>query len=210
MKIFFYLLIALTFCFGNCSGCKDDCSSGNLQFNLPLQVYGVKDTLYLGDTIRIKLDIPDKLPERNSGVVYDFANYNFKLITYIERIDSLPVTSNTKIAFDWISLLGEFEYISDVFLIFPTYVDHTYHYEVLIRPLQKGLYIFGMNSTFSRTSPLEELEGPCSNNTVRVYMKLENDTNVNFEFLKYSPDPIYVNLDRQRFDEFAGFCFYVR
>ncbi len=210
MKIFFYLFTCLTFCLCNCSSCKDDCSSGNLQFDLPIQAYGIKDTLYLGDTIRIKLDIPNKLAERGSGVVYDFIDYNFQLITYIERIDSLPITSNTIIAFDWITLQGESKYLSSVFLIYPTYTDHVYHYEVLITAKQKGLYIFGMNSTFSRISPLEELEGPCSKNTVHVYMKLENDQNVNFEFLKQSSDPVYVNLDRKRFDEFAGFCFYVR
>ena len=210
MRTFFYLLTSLILIFCSCTACKDDCSSGNLQFDLPVQAYGIKDTLYLGDTIRIKLAIPDRLAERNSDVEYDFDDYSFNLITYIERIDTSPVKSNTKIAFDWITQQGESQYFSDVFLIFPTYSDHTYFYEVLIIPKQKGLYIFGMNSDFSRASPLKKLDGPCSRNSVEVYMKLENETNVNFEFLKHSPDPIYVNLDRKRFDEFAGFCFYVR
>jgi len=67
-----------------------------------------------------------------------------------------------------------------------------------------------VNSTFDRASPLKELEGPCSKNSVEAYMKLETDMNVNFEFLKQSPDPSQANIDRKRFDEFAGFCFYVR
>jgi len=126
------------------------------------------------------------------------------------KIDSFPTTAYSQVTFDWITLQGVTKYVGDVFLVLPTFSDNAYHYEVLILPKQKGLYVFGMNSDFSRTSPLKELEGPCSNNTVHVYMKLENDTNVNFEFLKQSPDPSQANTDRQRFDEFAGFCFYVR
>ena len=128
----------------------------------------------------------------------------------MERIDSLPISSNTIESFEWTTLQGESKYAASVFLIYPTYSNNAYCYEVLITPKKKGLYIFGMNSTFDRASPLEKLEGPCSKNSVRAYMKLETDMNVNFEFLKQSPDPIYINLDRQRFDEFAGFCFYVR
>ena len=170
----------------------------------------MKDTLYLGDTIRIKLDIPDKLPERNSGVVYDFVDYSFKLITYMVKIDSLPATANSKETFNWITLQGESQYVGDVFLVLPTFSDNGYHYEVFITAKQKGLYVFGMNSTFSRASPLDGLEGPCSKNSVEPTMKLEDDSNVNFEFLKQSPDPSQANIDRKRFDEFAGFCFYVR
>jgi hypothetical protein len=210
MRTFFYLLASLIFCFCGCSGCKDDCSSGSLQFDLPVQAYGIKDTLYQGDTIRIKLDIHDKLPERNSGIVYDFVDYNFKLIAYMVKIDSFPATAHSQVTFDWITLQGESQYVGDVFLVLPTFSDNAYNYEVLIIPKQKGLYVFGMNSDFSRASPLKELEGPCSKNSVEPTMKLKDDTNVNFEFLKQSPDPSQANIDRKRFDEFAGFCFYVR
>lgn len=210
MKNIFYLLIITLLCFENCSGCKDDCSSGNLQFDLPLQVYGIKDTLHFGDTIRIKLDIPDKLNERRTGVSYDFIDYNFKLITYNVKIDSLPAISNTIETFNWKTLNGESKYIADAYLIFPKYSNHTYQYEAIFTPKQKGLFVFGMNSTFSNRTPLLKVEGPCSKYPVEVYMKLENDTNTNFEFLKQSPDMSQSNLDRQRFDEFAGFCFYVR
>ncbi len=55
-----------------------------------------------------------------------------------------------------------------------------------------------------------EIEGPCSKRPVAAYVKLENDTNVNFEFLKQSPDLSQANTTRKRFDEYAGFCFYVR
>jgi len=210
MKAFFYLLTSLTLCFCSCTGCKDDCSSGNLQFDLPVQAYGIKDTLYLGDTIRIRLNIPDKLAERNSGALYDFIDYSFKLIIYMVKIDSFPATANSQATFDWITLHGESQYVGDVFLVLPTFTDNTYQYEVLITPKEEGLFVFGMNSDFSRASPLKELKGPCSKNSVEPTMKLEDNTNVNFEFLKHSPDPSQANIDRKRFDEFAGFCFYVR
>lgn len=207
---FIFLFTALCVCVGSCTSCKDDCNSGSLQFDLPLQVFGLKDTLTTGDTIRIKLNIPDQLAERNSAVVYDFVNYTFKLVTYMVKIDSLPTTAYSQETFNWITLQGESKYVGDVFLVLPTYSDQAYHYEVLIVPKQKGLYVYGMNSDFSRASPLEKLDGPCSKNAVQAYMKLENETNVNFDFLKQSPDPAQANIDRQRFDEFAGFCFYVK
>jgi len=182
-----------------------------LQFNVPVQVYGIKDTLHLGDTLRIKLEIPEQLAERNSGILYDFIDYNFKLITYIEKIDTTPVTAHSKVDFDWITLTGESIYTSiGAYTVNPLYENRIYRYEVLILAKKKGLYVFGMNSVFFRASPLEQLKGPCSKNQVEVYCKLINDMNTNFEFLKNSLDPVYQRLDRQRFDDFAGFSFYVK
>jgi hypothetical protein len=210
MRTLFYLLTSLILSLCSCSGCKDDCSSGSLQFDLPVQAYGIKDTLYLGDTIRIKLAIPDRLAERNSGVVYDFDDYSFNLIAYMVKIDSLPATAESSEYFDWTTVQGESQYVGDVFLVLPLFSDNAYDYEVVVTAKKKGLYVFGMNSDFSRAIPLKQLDGPCSGNRVEAYMKLVDDENVNFEFLKQSPDPSQANLDRKRFDEFAGFCFYVR
>ncbi len=209
MKTLSYLFAASIICLNGCIGCKDNCT-GNLQFDLPVQAYGIKDTLYMGDTLRVKLEIPDKLAERYSGNEYDFIDYNFRLITYIGRIDTLPTGTDSKGTFDWTTLQGQSKYLGNVFLVKPNYSNHVYHYEILITPKRKGLFVFGMNSDFGNTSPLEKLDGPCSKEPVAVFMKLENDTNTNFEFLKLSPEPVYQNLNRQRFDEFAGFCFFVR
>lgn len=189
----------------------DDCKCPNpIEFDLPLEVYGQKDTLSLGDTLRIKLEIPDRLAERNSGVVYEFIDYDFMLKSNIDKIDTLPVGLGTIDYFDWTTTAGESKYDGGVFFVLPSYADHTYRYEVLITPKRKGLFVFDMNSIFTRLFPLEKPEGPCSKYTVQVYPKLENETNVNFEFLQNSPEPLYANLDRKRFDEFAGFCFYVK
>ena len=209
MKNSFFCLAILTLFWIGCNGSKDDCP-GSLQFYLPLQAYGIKDTLKLGDTLRVRLDIPDKLNEINSSNVYDFINYNFKLITYIVKIDSLPITADPADNFDWITEQGESQLKTDIFLVIPQYKNNVYQYEVAIIPRHKGLFVFGMNSVADRASPLENLTGPCSKKPVHVYMKLENDSNVNFEFLKLSPDPSQANTDRQRFDEYAGFCFFVR
>jgi len=209
MRTLFYLFAALIIYLNSCVGCKDNCT-GNLQFNLPLQAYGIKDTLYLGDTLRVKLEIPDKLAERYSGNEYDFIDYNFKLVTYIVKVDSLPTTADSKGTFDWTTLEGESKYLGGVFLVTPYYSNHVYHYEVLISPKTKGLFVFGMNSDFLQLSPLEKLDGPCSKEPVEVFMKLENIANTNFEFLKLSPDPSQANTSKQRFEEYAGFCFFVR
>jgi len=194
----------------SCSRCFEDCGNGALEFDLPLKVYGVKDTIGLGDTLRIRLDVPDRLVERSNGELYSFIDYDFELISYIGRVDSMPTVADTKLYFNWIDAEGESTYFGGVYIISPKYHDNTYQYEALIIPKQKGLYVFGMNSDFSRASPLAKLDGPCSKRPVYVYMKLENLMDVNFEFLQYSPEPVYINLDRKRFDEFAGFCFYVR
>jgi hypothetical protein len=210
MKVFVQLITFIIVLFFCCSGCKDDCVNGSLEFDLPLKAFGIMDTLNIGDTIKIRLDIPDKLPERNSGHVYDFIDYNFKLITYIAQIDILPTGTDSKGTFDWITLKGESEYNNGVYLVLPSYLNNTYQYEVHIIPKQKGLFNFGMNSDNYRANPLAKLSGPCSKLPVSAYMKLINDTNVNFEFLMQSPEPIYQRLNQKRFDEYAGFCFYVR
>lgn len=193
----------------SCDGCKNDCPS-QLEFYLPLQAYGIKDTLHLGDTLRIQLDIPDKLAEASSGYEYDFIDYDFKLITYIGKIDTLPIGTDSDETFNWTTIQGESISDGQVFRVLPIYSNHAYHYEVLITPKRKGLFEFGMNSIADRADKLARLDGPCSKQPMQVYLKLENDTNTNFEFLKFSPEPVYVNLDRKRFDDFAGFCFFVK
>ena len=158
-----FILIFLSISINSCNPFdNDDCGNAGLQFNLPLQAYGIKDTLYLGDTIRIQLDIPDRMPERRSGILYDFIDYNFKLITYMVKIDSLPINGNSASTFDWIILEGESKYVGGVYLVLPDYYDHVYHYEVLIIAKQKGLFNFGMNSDGGGYTPLKKLDGPCS------------------------------------------------
>jgi hypothetical protein len=211
LKIIF-LLIGLTILITSCNGCKNDnCKSGNIQFNIPVQVYGIKDTLSLDDTLRIKIEVPEHLAERNTGITYDFIDYNFKLITYMVKIDTSHSRITYKGDFDWVTLKGQSIYSSTgEYTVNPEYQNNKYSYEVLVVPKKKGLYSFGMNSVFFRASRLQQLEGPCSENEVEIYTKLINDTNVNFEFLKNSPDPSQASIDWQRFEDFAGFCFYVK
>ena len=211
MKISVYLLLLSATLFSGCLGCKNDCETyGPLTFDLPLQAYGIRDTLHIGDTLRIRLDIPDQMPERSSGYMYDFIDYNFRLITYMSRVDSTVDYPNSNAYGYWIPVEGESKYVDGVYFVLPEYKDRKYQYEILYTPKTKGLFEFGMNSDYFRLSPLAKLEGPCSSRPVDVFMKLTNDTNVNYEFLKTSPNTIYQNIDRKRFDEYAGFCFYVR
>ena len=209
MRILLYSIAVCGLFLASCDGCKNDCPA-NLEFYLPLQAYGIKDTLHLGDTLRIRLDIPDKLTEANSGYEYDFIDYDFKLITYIVKIDTLPTGVDSDETFNWVTKEGQFMSDGEVFRVIPTYSDHDYHFEVVITPKRKGLFVFGMNSTADRANKLKEVEGPCSRKPMKVYLKLENDVNSNFEFLKLSPEPAEANTDRKRFDDFAGFCFFVK
>jgi hypothetical protein len=193
-------------------GCDSryDCSSGNLQFNLPIQVFGLKDTMNIGDTLRVRLDIPDRLVERNLGVEYDFIDYNFKLISFIGKIDTTPIGTDSKGTFNWEIIEGDATYVGGVFLMFPVYKNNTYSYEVLIKPKKKGLFVFGLQSDAWRLNPLKKLDGPCSGNVVYVYARVTNVTDTNYEFLQFSPDSYYLKESRQEFDDAAGFCFFVR
>jgi hypothetical protein len=207
--IIFSVLMTLCGCFG-CD--KNDCKSDNLQFEIPVQAYGLKDTLQLGDTIRIKFEMPDQLTERNSGVSYKFVNYEFYLINYIEKIDSLPLDVFATSNFIWTPLQGAIEYDYGAYLMGPAYRDGIYYYEVEIIVKKKGLFALGMNSTAWHRKPLAKVEGPCSDLPMYVYPRLINvdAKDTNFEFLQHSPEPTYVNMNRQRFDDAAGFCFYVK
>ena len=189
---------------------KYDCSSGGLYFNLPLDVFGLKDTLNIGDTLRVRFDIPDKLVERRSGVEYDFLDYNFKLISYIGKIDTTPIGTDSKGTFDWTTTQGESTYVSGVFLLYPEFKNNTYSYEVLISPKRKGFFKFGMQSDAWRLNLLKKLDGPCSGNVVYVYARVENETDTNYEFLQFSPDPYYLKVSKQDFEDAASCCFFVR
>ena len=159
----------------SCDSCKDKCTEGPLEFDLPLQAYGIKDTLNIGGTIRIRLAILDQLPERSSGYLYDFMNYNFQLTTYMARLDTLPIGTDSKETFNWTTVEGESKYSGGLFVVSPNYSNNTYQYEILITPKKKGLFEFGMSSSFDRYFPLAKLDGPCTKHPVAVYPKLENE-----------------------------------
>lgn len=203
--LFFFALLL------GCNACNKDCESGNLEFDLPLQVEGFRDTLHLGDSLLVRFSIPDKLPDRRFGDVYEFNDYNFLLKTYIGKIDTVPTGTETNVYFDWKNVKGTTNYVGGTHLIFPVFEGNSYHYEAIIKPREKGLFVFGMNSSKSRLNPLKDVTGgPCSRNSVFLFMKLTNTEDPNFEFLKQSPDQVQANIGRKRFDEFAGFCFYVK
>ncbi len=212
MKVLFFFIAFSILILSPLIRCND--CTGSLQFDLPLQVYGLKDTLSLGDTIRVKLEIPEKLIEKFSGRTYDFINYDFKLINSIGRIDTFPTGSDSNGLANWITLQGESKLSGgpdlNVFLVLPSYTNNVYNYEVLIIPKQRGLFVSGMNTDAYQANPLKKLKGPCSKEPVQVYVKLVNVGNNNYEFMKLSPAPEIVNVSKNQFEEAAGFCFFVR
>jgi hypothetical protein len=210
MKALIYFIIpGLLFC-TFCTNCNKDCITSHY-FELPIEAYGISDTLNINDTIRIKFTIPDKLKERDTQDFYDFVNYDFKLITVTIRLDSIPVSSVTESDFDWITIKGNSTFASNDYLVTPSYSNHEYQYEVRIIPKKKGLFEFSINSiAHDRINPLAKPNGRCSKGTFHVVMKLQNNIDVNYEFLQESTSSVYKKLDRKRFDEYAGICFYVR
>jgi hypothetical protein len=196
--------IILISCLTNCNNCPD-----HLEFDLPIEAYGVSDTVSMNDTIRIKVTIPDKLYERVTNKRFQFTDYDFKLITYIVKHDTFPAEPVTESYFDWITQTGQSKFIAGGYSVIPSYHDNIYQYEVRIIPRKSGLFEFGMNSLFD-TSQLDEPDGPCSEKPVNVYMKLQNSIDVNYEFLQKSTSPAVRKTKRKQFDEYAGICFYVR
>lgn len=97
-----------------------------------------------------------------------------------------------------------------MYSVFPDYKDGRYRYEVKFSPKAKGLFSFCLASVFNSRFPLARISGPCSHNGVAVYSKLSGVDNPRYEYMKNSPAPGRANISRSRFDEFAGFCFYVR
>jgi hypothetical protein len=207
--VVFLFLISIIFgiC---CVNCNKDCGTSHY-FELPIYVSGVSDTVRLNDTIRVKVIIPERLRERDSEDFYDFINYDFKLITGIVRLDSVPVSPVTETDFDWITLKGQSIFDTDLYTVHPENTNQEYQYEVFIIPKKKGLFEFSMNSIASyRINPLATPIGRCSKGDYNVVMELQDSVDVNFEFLQESSSSTYMKLDRKRFDEFAGCCFYVR
>jgi hypothetical protein len=96
-----------------CVRCDKDCANTHF-FDLPLEVYGVSDTVSIGDTITIKINIPDKLREQETDTQYEFIDYDFKLVTYPVRLDSLPLSTATANSFNWFTITGESLYANDV------------------------------------------------------------------------------------------------
>jgi hypothetical protein len=183
---------------------------GQLEFHLPLEVVGLKDTLQIGDTLIFRLAFPDQLNEHRSGVAYDFLDYDFRLSTLLGRIDSLPISAATKDYFDFFVVKGEATYASGSYYIRPEYTDGFYEFEAFYVAKRAGLFGNSTISNYDRHRPLKKLEGPCCKDVVYIlpeYVSIHSD---NYDFMKFSPSDAQANVDRQRFEEAAGFCFFVR
>jgi hypothetical protein len=192
-----------------CVRCDKDCANTHF-FDLPLKVYGISDTVSIGDTITIKINIPDKLREQETDTQYEFIDYDFKLVTYPVRLDSLPLSTATANSFNWFTITGESLYANDEYLISPTLINHEYIYEAKIVPKKKGLFLFSIFSFSNNRIPLSKPNGPCKKGVFHVAMKFQNNVDANFHFLQESLEPAYQKTTRKVFDENAGFCFYVR
>ncbi len=83
-------------------------------FNIPIKI-NIQDTLHIGDTIWISLDMPNQVLDRTTGEYIDWTNFELFFSTGFSRIDTPSITSGDT-DFDLVQDIGKVERVNNSYL----------------------------------------------------------------------------------------------
>jgi hypothetical protein len=208
MKYIIFLGIAflpIVLCLYNC---QKEC--GSRVYELPIEYYGVKDTLDIGDTIHLKISIPDRLLAQGTDDWYEFDDYDFRIESVLSRLDTIMFDQLVgKDYFEWVTVVGR-TLPTELPRLVPDYDGKQYLYEAYLVTKRGGLFELAISSFHNTRFPLPQPEGRCKKGGVNVTMKILNIVDSNFEFLQMSEVEGYRKTKKEVFEDYAGVCFYVR
>lgn len=212
------LVFVLTSIFLIHTGCKKvtECKDGlttTHSYDLPVTVSPLKDFYSIGDTIWIEQLFSDKILNNNYGEYFSIENFNFK--TYYSITDlNTPASSTTYVNPNIITYIGSTDLNSVISESYQSinvqydYSENVYRYKAAFIPDKAGLYALGYG-----THLLEDEVDITKCRTEYIYLTYNTNNRTadnNYEFLKNAKDEHYASLPKKKFDDYGGFCFYVK
>lgn len=151
MDIRLFWLSILLALFIACNPCEEDPYGEDLTFIARVSTYPISDSLKLGDTIWMSINIDKDVRVSNSNMTIRLDSFNFFTELFISECSGFeenyyaPIDTNVRI--------GKLEYLPlPTALVYPIlYEEHfdSYTFEAGIVPKEKGLYWIGFSSSLA-------------------------------------------------------------
>jgi hypothetical protein len=138
-------------------GCGKDCVETTYNFNLPLKAYPNKDTIKVGDSIWVEIDVANSFVDAQSQKIIDYSNaenlgsfITFQKITgsapdISDAVDSLTIETLKGKLLRKVPLGLEYNFVEE---------NNRYLFKIVIIARKRGTYRFGFsnsNNTFRKT-----------------------------------------------------------
>ena len=149
---FIYLISILIIFILNSFQCnKDDCyDTTKKRFEIPIQITTAKkDTILLGDSIIVNIEINDTLIDLNTQKSYYMGEFDFKIETIFSKVDSAKSnTSNSHFSIN--TTKGSIKSVTSQILglVFEKGYNKRI-FKMSIKPLKKGIYYFNFTNLVS-------------------------------------------------------------
>ena len=209
-----FLLMTLMFLGISCTPIRiqPQCEEDFL-FSIPVSITPALDTFQVGDTIHIEMDFPVVMQEENSGMLYDMTDFPFNTEVNISWINTTLATGADRDV-EYIIRKGELdvrpltEAESAILLGFLQEEDR-FRLELDVVVNKAGLLIMGFDGN-TRQYFSYDLDKTCRNEFFLFsFPWKDNVESNNFGSLTHSRSEYHRNLDKETFDSFGGYVFWV-
>lgn len=199
------LTILFVFLMGACK--RQNCAR-EFEFHFPATITE-GDTFNIGDTLWMRMDLPNELMDYQAGEVIDLSDFNLYFEFGIDRVDTNYVNTATD-AFDLVEKVGTFEQDRGRFLVtyihFKDMADRQFHLGFVAK--MKGVYMMAVSLPLEyglaeEENKLKVIDSPCDYQDITRYSGvIFNNSNINYYLLDSnlcqvsSPnDPLVICLD---------------
>lgn len=206
----FYFFSAFFFCFQDCGSCDKSTTNCLVTYRIevPIDITPLKDTIELGDTLWINSIIPNELEDLNSGDQISVFDYDFKLFSKINRMDTLGAP-DAEYDFNWISEIGSHNVLPSG----PYFVSaYSYENEQSLKELsigmeckKNGLYKIAFYYLTENLTDVQLTDSECLQN-IDLYNVLDEGEDNNYYLLANNPNPI---ASQEEFKKYAIYAFMV-
>jgi hypothetical protein len=213
------LLFAVIILLSGCDNIFDtkDCNQTYV-FSIPFTIFPAKDTFQIGDTLWLESIIPDELTDKLTGKSIPVRNFDFKIESFILRMDTLVQAPDGKMLqpsasndFSYLMNYGEFQ-IKDfsIFSVIKAHYEQENNNQKLrigIIPIKRGLFEIEFNNLTDDLTNVNLTDGDCYENLELSYQMNENEEDNNYHLLLDSPGQI---TSPEGFKQFGGYAFWVK
>lgn len=91
MKYWFFVVTIVLITVSNCS--RSDCYR-EYSFDFPVNIYPVNDTINIGDTLWIEINIANTIEDKETGEIVDISDLDLHFVMFNSRYDNLYINNS--------------------------------------------------------------------------------------------------------------------
>ena len=187
------------------TGCTTNQTADLYRVQIPVTLYPAKDTFKIGDTLWIEQHFADHLREEVNGLILDFTDFDFKAKAVTADLINYNDLSMKHNQFATVGSIKSTGIAGGVYI---TYLHENgyYKHKMGIAMTQKGLFRISM-----RTMRYNDFDfTKCRVEELDLRYSINNKGDNNFHMMQDAKDPFALKANREDFDKFGSYCFYVK